>query len=369
MADVSRRQFLSDLLGAACFLAAGGTGMFGRVGENTDFDIVVVGDSFIWGQGLRERDKFYSIVREWLEREVFEGSRRVRMTVKAHSGARITIHEKQLAKMRKVGQDPEKFYYPEADISFPSITHQVTAAARETGNPDTVRLVMLSGGITDLVVGNAVNPFLRENKMREMIHRYSHKAMTGLLDHIAATFPNALTVVVGYFPIVSTRSDVNKLTKYLMKIVRFPHPLQFLLTNIFSKQFMKIVRKATSERSRIWVFESNKELRDAVRDANVRTGRERAIFVESPIGEANCFATKEPYLFGMDEDNLPEDPLYRERKVECPKVFREIKYKPFGFVSVRLCELASVAHPNEAGSRAYAEAIKSSLISRIGNRG
>lgn len=361
MTNFSRRQFLKQLGAIAGFYAAGKLAFPVFAQNNSDFNMLVVGDSFIWGQGLREEEKFYYLVKRWLEREVFGAARRVDLKVKAHSGARIYLHEDQLEKMREAGEDPEKFHYPEADISFPSITHQIDAARREYEKPESVKLVMLSGGITDLVVGNAVNPFLREGKMRDLIHRYSHAAMTNLLEHISNTFPAAYIVVVGYFPIVSTRSDVNKITKYLMKIVRFPHPLQFLLTNIFSKQFMKIVRKAVSERSRIWVFESNKELRDAVRQANEKCKRTQILFVESPITEENCFATKNSLLFGMDKDNKPEDALYAERKRECPKVFREIKYKPFGFVSTRLCELASVAHPNAAGSIAYAEAIKARL--------
>jgi hypothetical protein len=146
-----------------------------------------------------------------------------------------------------------------------------------------------------------------------------------------------------------------------MKAVKFPHPLQFLFTNIFSKQFMKVVRKAVAERSRVWVYESNKEMRDAVRAANEKCGATRVVFVESPITEETCFATKNSLLFGLDRDNLPEDEIYPERKIECAKALREIKYKPFGFVSRRMCELASVAHPNAAGSLAYAEAIKRQL--------
>jgi hypothetical protein len=63
-------------------------------------------------------------------------------------------------------------------------------------------------------------------------------------------------------------------------------------------------------------------------------------------------------LWSLDKDNRPEDDIYQERIEKCPQVFDEIKYKPFGALSVRLCELASVAHVNKAGSIAYAEAAK-----------
>ncbi|HQU81517.1 MAG TPA: hypothetical protein PKY59_00235 [Pyrinomonadaceae bacterium] len=363
MTRYSRRRFLRQLSASAglLFLSRNSFPFDFSPNEEEAFEMLVVGDSFIWGQGLREKDKFYYLVKDWLEKEVFGQKRKVNLKVKAHSGAQIYIHEKQIAEMQKCGEDVEKFHYAEADLAFPSTTFQIETAYKEYENPANVRLVMISGGITDLVVGNTVNPFLRESKMRKMIHNYLHAAMTKLLDHTTEIFPNAYVVVLGYFPIVSTKSDVNKLTKYLMKIVKFPHFLQFALTNDFSKQFMKIVRKATAERSRIWVSESNKELRDAVKTINEKCGFSRAIFVESPITEETCFATKKPMLWGMDKDNKPEDFVYNERKTECPQVFKNIKYKPFGIFSTRLCELASVAHPNVAGSIAYSEAIKAKL--------
>jgi len=360
MSGLSRRDFLGRL-----GLAFAGSGLFPRIilGQTGEiFDVVVGGDSFIWGQGLREKDKFYSIITEWLANDIFRGSRQVRLTVKAHSGARIRLHDKQLEEMNRVGQPTDKFYYPEADISFPSITTQLDTAHREFADPRTVKLVMLSGGITDLVVGNAVNPFLKKSKFLRLVHLYCHEEMGKLLAHATELFPEAVIAVFAYFPIVSTKSDTNKITKYLMKMVRFPHQLQWLLTNGFSKQFMKIVRKATSDRSRLWFAESNKELLDAVARTNAALGRKRVVFVPSPVTEETCFATPNSLLWSLDKDNRPEDEIYKERVEKCPQVFSEIKYKPFGPLSVRLCELASVAHVNKAGSTAYAESAKPVLL-------
>ncbi len=355
MTDISRRRFLSHLIFFAGFAAMPFSGR-AFSSDGADFDVLVVGDSFIWGQGLREEDKFYSLINRWLENEIIR--RPLRLTVKAHSGARIRLHDGQVEKMRKLGQPTDKFYYPEADISFPSITHQVDSARAEHSDPSRVKLVMVSGGITDLVVGNAVNPFLKKSKFLRMVHTYCHEEMSNLLVRVTDSFPNAIVAVFAYFPIISTRSDMNKVTKYLMKIVKFPHWLQWTLTNGLSKQFMKIVRKATTKRSRLWFSESNKELADAVARTNAKLASPRIVLVPSPVTEETCFATPNSMLWSLDHDNHPEDDLYQERIEKCPQVFDEIKYKPFGPLSVRLCELASVAHVNKAGSIAYAEAAK-----------
>lgn len=356
MAKISRREFLENAAVASIF-AVFGRDILARTSLAADqLKVLVVGDSFIWNQGLREEDKFYSIITDRFRSGLVPAFSKIDLKVKAHSGARIRLHPKQLEKMKKVGQETDKFYYPEADISFPSITTQLDTARKEYRDPNSVGLVMLSGGITDLVVGNAVNPFLKKSKFLRMVHQYCHVEMKGLLEHVTETFPKAKVLVFGYFPIVSTKSDVNKIVKYLMKIVRFPHELQWLITNGFSKQFMKIVRKATSNRSRLWFIRSNAELAEAVDNVNARFDKPRIALVESPVTEETCFATKNSLLWSLDHDNLPEDDLYLERKEKCPEVFREIKYKPFGLLSVRLCELASVAHVNKAGSIAYANA-------------
>src|SRR5882762_3721820 len=49
--------------------------------------MLVVGDSIMWGQGLREEEKFTSRVKCWLQEKV---NREVKVHVEAHSGAVIS---------------------------------------------------------------------------------------------------------------------------------------------------------------------------------------------------------------------------------------------------------------------------------------
>ena len=178
---------------------------------------------------------------------------------------------------------------------------------------------------------------------------------------LSPIFPNAKIVVVGYFPIVSTQSDVNKVSRYLFKAVKFPHPLGFAFTNGGSKQLMKVLRKKMAERSRLWVAESNRALSDAVIRTNADLETARVIFVESPITEERSFGTESPMLWDTDKDNLPADHRYSERKQICPKVFSELKHHHYGKMSVRMCELAAIGHPNVEGARATADAITAKL--------
>ncbi len=55
---------------------------------------------------------------------------------------------------------------------------------------------------------------------------------------------------------------------------------------------------------------------------------------------------------------MPADEMYAIRKTECPRAFSEIKTRHYGQITLRMCELAAIGHPNLEGSRAYFEAIK-----------
>src|SRR4051812_2641493 len=56
--------------------------------EPRPFEMLVLGDSVVWGQGLSEEKKFYTRVKNAIEREL-PGNRKVRQLVEAHSGAAI----------------------------------------------------------------------------------------------------------------------------------------------------------------------------------------------------------------------------------------------------------------------------------------
>lgn len=359
MTVVSRRHFISQFGATAATVLIARTILGGKAPK--PFEMLVVGDSHMSGQGLLEKNKFYYLVKEWLRTDVFGEQRDVRMLVKAHSGARLELHLEEEHRMRAAGDDVLKSHHPEANLSQPSIRSQVDAARRQYSDTGAVELVMLSGGITDVLVANTVNPFFDEDKLRSRIRQYCNDGMHALLKHTAAIFPNATIVVVGYFPIISTASDINKVSRYLFKATKFPHPFQFAFTNGASKQFMKVLRKKMAMRSRFWVEESNRALREAVNRTNADLNTLRVIFVESPIPEERSFGTKASMLWGTDKDNLPADERYMERKKICPEVFAELKHHHYGKMSVRMCELAAIGHPNVEGSQATANAIKDKL--------
>jgi hypothetical protein len=333
--------------------------------ELPPYEMLVVGDSHISGQGLKEPNKFYFIVKEWIQNDVFGTSRKLNLKVKAHAGSRINLHPDEVKAMKKTGDDMELPRYAEANVSFPSIRMQIAAARAEYPDPQKVDLVMLSGCITDVLVMDIVSPFYKMKKLRERIRKFCGGSMQELLGHITATFPNAKVVVVGYAPIASRQSDLDTTARYFFKIIRFPPKLQFLATNPVMRQFLKPFRNKFAERSDVWLAESNREIRAAITKINSHFPEPRVFYVETPIKPESSYGTPKPMVWEVGPNHEPNDETYAERKAGCAKVFTEMKYKYYGRLSTRMCELSSIAHPNVAGSRAFAEPIKESLKKNV----
>jgi hypothetical protein len=350
--------WLAAVLGVGLYLAGPAVGQ-----EAPEFNVLVVGDSHIGGQGLKEHNKFYSLVRDWLQQE-FGTARKVNMKVKAHGGARLNLHDDELAKMLKAGDDITKYHYQEANISQPSIRMQIDDARREYASGGDVDLVMLSGCITDVLVGNIVNPGVALNKLRGDISTYCGDAMQGILEYVSTTFPRAEVIVVGYFPIVSRKSDLKKLTTYFLRIISFPRCLQCMFTNVVTRNVvMRPLRKKIARRSDIWLRDSELAIKGAVERVNSRLPKPRIHFVPSPITAERSYGTKDTLLWEVELDQRPDDETYEERKAGCAVVFAELKYQHYGRFSRRMCELSSVAHPNVEGSRLFADAIADKLKS------
>lgn len=361
MTDRSRRNFLKQLGAASAVFLAGRNAW--AAGPRRDFEMLVVGDSLIAGQGLREEQKFYTLTRNWLEEEFFGRKRRVVLKNRSHSGSRIFLAPDEVRALADAELDPEEFHHPEINVSFPSMKAQIDVAAREYERegkrPGDVRLILLSGGITNINSSYILNPFKDNDKLRELIDRYCNEAMFRFLNHAGETFPRAVIAVVGYFPMVSKKSSTGEVYNAILELYDFPGPFKPVVNNLLTKQFFKIVHRKMNKRSRIWFEGSNEALRTAVGRFNEENGR-RAVFVRSPITEERCFGTKDPLLWGMAKKGRSEDFLYDTRVEVCEKTiesFRDVDLK----FKTRFCELSGIGHPNVEGAQAYASAIRETL--------
>lgn len=326
MSNLSRRQFLKTLGAMAGLFITQRTGFsFVQTGEN--FEMLVVGDSLVWGQGLEEKNKFYTLTKNWLETEL---RKTVNLKVKAHSGATIFLHEEEAKLLEKAGMSETETIYPEVVLAFPTLKTQIDVAQAEYQNPAAVNLVLLTGGLVDISVPGILNPFGNDQALKNDIKKYCNDDMFRFLDHATTVFPNALFAVISYFPILSKQTNTGKMMNAFLEAYNFPRPLKPLANNILIRQFFKPIKNKALKRSQIWFENSSRELETAVNRLNENLGKPRAIFVKTPLTEANAFETKETLLFKMGKKGRPNDEFYDQRLRECKPTLSELK-KSIGF--------------------------------------
>jgi lysophospholipase L1-like esterase len=293
------------------------------------FVMVVLGDSVAWGQGLLEDQKFYSLagkkIKELIAVRENENVSIVR-AVLAHSGAIIGAHEQRhLSRI-----------YGEVPTAWPTIFQQIDEFQ---GPPEAVDLVLVCGGINDVGVQYILNPFRSRADIRNSTKRYCHDDMVKLLSKIAGKFRNPETriVVTGYYQIVSDASNPE-----LLKMV-------LGMFGIVGGIVSQALRDKLASNCNAFASQANQSLEQAVNEVNNESGTPRRLFLAVPsFQEHNAIFAPDPWLYGLNDDITPQDPVARERRDHC---------RAAGDRAPIYCPLASVGHPNVKGAQEYAKKI------------
>jgi hypothetical protein len=328
------------------------------------FELLVVGDSLIFGQGLLEKDKIYTHVAEWLRTSSPGAPRAVNLKMKAHSGSTLKFHADEAEAYRKTGRDETFFYKPEVNVSFPSTWKQLEVAADEykAAGRSGAELILLSGCITDITVAKVLDPKGDDDLLRRQAKQFCHDDMVDVLNHAASLHPQAAIAVVGYFPMISPQSNDTRLFNSWLEARKTGRFLKWMLNNpIMRKVYFKKVGNNAMHRARLWFEESNKQLESAVNDFNARSPQPRTVFVKSPLTEENAVEAPNTMLFRMGKHGISEDPMYSERKTDCDQALPELKRSTGLDYPLRFCEVAGVGHPNPIGSKKYASAVIAEL--------
>ncbi len=367
---LSRRGFLKSLGASAAALVIGRLVPNAVFAQERAFEMLVVGDSLVWGQGLREDQKFYSLTADWLRTAAFGRRREVNVKVKAHSGATFKFGPKDAEAYKKAGRDEGHAYPGEVNVAFPSMFKQVESAAAEyraAGLSGGADLVMITGGITDITVEKVLDPYEDPAKLMPEIEKFCRDGMSEFLEHVGSHNPNARIAVVGYFPMISSYSSSGRVFNAWLYTLGIPSFIRMIANNaLFRKLFFQKLRKKAIARSKFWVAESDKNLQAAVDRFNAKVGGSRAVFIKAPLTEENAAEAPNTKLFRMKKNGSVEDPVYADRKAACKTSLTDLKRSTGIDWSIKRCTMAAVGHPDPAGARAYAEATKQVLSNLIG---
>jgi lysophospholipase L1-like esterase len=284
------------------------------------FTILALGDSVMWGQGLLEKDKFHTQVKN----EVANIAKtNVTLCVYAHSGAKIAHQSEDATSAGLWGEIP---------MPYPSIHAQLDKAKGEL-KPADVRLVLVDGGINDVDVMEIVSPnpvpwIDKAAQIRERTRQLIEKPMANLLIEILDAFPNTFVVVPGYYQIVAEWSNADMAADILAPLTLTVSILAFKTMVLHSEAFHQA---------------STGALQGAVATANARHGEKRVFYAHPNLSAVHALGTVTSYLWSGEDD-----PLYNGRKA-----WLQINGRGFDPTTER----ASMGHPNVQGARMYTAAI------------
>jgi hypothetical protein len=305
--------------------------------------LLALGDSVMWGQGLRVEQKFCHIV---------AGKLGYRVDNQAHSGATVatgfdpTYREICTPSYFSPGEAPTG----EVPRSKPTILEQCEFYS---GDPNEVNLILMDGGINDVDITKIVNPFYSGEDLHKSVVQHCYREMTTLLRCVITKFSNSRVIVTGYFPILkddTPLSDVADFVAALLGHDRYTQRQRFALKSWLSDPRVQAMN--------FWRW-SDEALRQAVEEANPASGK--ITFVKSGFGPDNALFATDALLWNLnyEDPTLPaQDPVKNDRIPQCDLYVDDMENRIF-------CYRGSVGHPNVCGAQTYADGILQSL--QIGN--
>jgi lysophospholipase L1-like esterase len=353
---------------------------YSQAAKDPPLNLLVLGDSISWGQGLRDEHKASYLVKRWLEQQT---GREVRQTMQAHSGAVIGPSE---SSTDIVSRDAALTLDGELSRAYPTINDQVDYAVKAFGNPARVDLVIVNGCINDLDFRRLLNAANTADDIKEIAQAKCGLPVEALLTRIARTFPSAHVVITGYYPILTEKTVNDLFMRTLAKRFYSPAPNG-------PKMNDKALRVQLIEISRVWYQISGELLSAAASkvDSELTAGgsHQRVLFADPGFHVENAFAAKETRLWGFDATWLRKmlvvftlgrvqlrsnDERQSYRSDLCKSFFKKPASETAEQEATRKdrlmrCRLAAVAHPNRKGAVMYAEAIGKLLKPLIGGAG
>ena len=364
------RNLFTALFAIVLFVAAVCGQSVPRAADSTDrreLNMLVLGDSILWGQGLKEEHKSWFLVKSWLE----ESGVLVRARIEAHAGAVVGAP----------GIAPPKFLttYGEVNSAWPTLNDQIDNALRAFADPRDVDLVLVDGCINDVSARRFLNAANTANGIQALAAEKCGEPVQNLLIRIASSFPNAHIVATGYYPVISEETPHDLFMRALAK--RFYSPMTAEGPKLSDYELLK--RLATV--SDAWYEASNRSLMAAVEKTNValasKGSRQRALFAKIAFSPEHAFAAKESRLWGFDATTLRKmlavvtlgkvnlrsnDEVRNQRASMCEEFFKRgpgetDEQKRQRKNELMVCRLAAIAHPNRKGAVQYAESIEDQL--------
>ena len=328
--------------------------------------MLVIGDSILWGQGLKTEQKSWYRVKLWLEKST---GRKVIERIEAHSGAvieRASVTDNRTTDNREV------------NLALPTLHDELGNALKEYADPSAVELILVSGCGNDIGALNLLNA-TSTSEVAEMTESKCGRPVENLLRRILTSFPAAYVVLTGFYPVFSEKTRNDFVQRALAK--RFFKSLSSNKTIMSSKEVFNRLRINSSQ----WYESSNDKLAEVVRNVNAEASTDRVTFARIDFPPDYSISAPATHLWGLNRSPfrmmllllsfgkvlLPSDDSVRGyRAAGCSEVYKRPsdetpEQKKERKAMKMLCNYAALGHPNEKGSVLYADAITNILKPRF----
>lgn len=325
--------------------------------DKRTFNILVLGDSVMWGEGLEDNQKFSTLVQQWVQKQLPPSyGMAVRLEVFAHSGAVIAPD----------GNDGKPAKPSELATGAPSITKQVELARDRMHQLkiglDQVDLVLMNGGINDVGVPNnlfSINPNISSAtsaaRIATLTQQVAVTPMETLLSSVVSMFPGATIVLTGYYPIVSEQTNADAMYSWVNMIGLLP---PFLIAKIvFLKEWLSWLHDRWQQNCNAF----DKAIRDGQKGIVAKVNTQlhatdpRIVFVTVPFAPKNCYGTDpgDTWLWTFGDQTFAGG-VAEKRRRDC---VADGRTGP----DLQFCSEGEAAHPNITGAKKYADAIIAAL--------
>jgi hypothetical protein len=334
-----------------------------------NFYVVTLGDSIMWGQGIPDGSKFRDLVVGWLQSQFGAARHVIQIPTHAHSGARILpangVPDVDTPLSGEIPNGGAPSLWAQTALTATDLT-------RSGINPASVNLVLLDGGINDIGITFLLDPLKSTDDIDQYTQALCVDRMQALLPFVIQNFPNAAIVVTGYFPIVTTDSDMLAVGGLLGALGIYIGPLGGL-AGFFGGVIGTDQIVAESSAFAATVVSG---LTNVVQQTNAQYFQTRpGVALAWPgFGDQNGYHASSTYLwdlgyFAIDEANG----VAGANPPSANDTHSVAWYRANGCAMQTtppdpLCVDASMGHPNLAGVAAYASAIEAQLAGPLASR-
>lgn len=338
-------------------------------------NMLVLGDSITWGQGLKDEHKAWHQTKRWLKEAT---GRDVRERIEAHSGALIgSAEEPRISHARLDG---------EVNRGVPTINEQIDEALKSYPDPSQVDLVLVDGCINDVDARRLLNAVNTPDEIHRSAEAKCGGLVESLLQRVTASFPNAHVIVTGYFPIISEATTNDFFMRALAKTLYTPAAGVPRMKDKEMRARLIAISKEWYQSSNHWLALATSKV-DA--DLAAQGSRRRVLFAPVSFLPEHSFRARESRLWGFDASFLRKllvvltlgnvalrtnDERRNQRDQSCKEIFKPMlgetkDDKRFRESRLMLCRIAAIGHPNRKGAVMYAEAINTQLRPLIADSG